>query len=159
MCSSDLQQNPSSLDGYCPKDQRFGGYKLAEHITGQVCMINLNADKGEPLELVKTHSGDLTSLRMLLLRYHYLETIPEELLDLSNLEYLDLRFNKLSAIPTQLGGLKKLAVLDLSNNRINHIPDDISQLSGLKRIVLFGNSLSEEEIGKIRKLLPTTEIL
>lgn len=82
---------------------------------------------------------------------------------LTNMEILALPYNKISQIPKEIGLLKKLVFINLVGNKISEIPEEISQLDKSNGGSLYKIAIKEEDIGKenllrLKKLLPTTEI-
>ena len=84
--------------------------------------------------------------------------IPESIGKLGHLTKLSLNFNQLSTLPESIGKLNHLTVLSLWENKIILIPESIGKLSKLKRLILIGNPFSSNEIDRIRRLLPRTEV-
>lgn len=74
-----------------------------------------------------------------------------------SLRELDLSFNQLSDV-SALAELKALEVLDLSGNHIELL-QPLNQLTGLKKLYLTGNPLSEDQLEALRAALPDCEIV
>ena len=74
-----------------------------------------------------------------------------------SLRELDLSFNQLSDV-SALAELKALEVLDLSGNHIELL-QPLNQLTGLKKLYLTGNPLSEGQLEALRAALPDCEIV
>jgi len=126
--------------------------------------------------------GELTELKILILRGNYLSTLPksigklrkleelnlinnnishlpDEITKLHNLKKLDLTINKLEKIPDDIGHLLKLEYLDLDDNNISCIPSSIQNIKSLKELLLEGNPISETHKKELRELLPHTDVL
>ncbi|MBX3044157.1 MAG: leucine-rich repeat domain-containing protein [Candidatus Kapabacteria bacterium] len=118
----------------------------------------------------------------LILKDNRFRNFPEGLIQFKNLEYLDLSNNRLRNISSNIGALKNLHYLDLSSNRIAEIPSGISELLNLRELNLSGNKLKDinfnvcalknlkllnlqnnkldfQEVLKLVKCLPNTNII
>jgi len=76
---------------------------------------------------------------------------------LNNLTELSLMNNSLVTIPFEIGQLKNLKVLNLSYNKLQSLPIEIEQLINLEYFDLRGNLLNENDLKKLKWLLPATE--
>jgi Leucine-rich repeat (LRR) protein len=85
----------------------------------------------------------LTSLKVLILRYNQLVTLPEWLGDLKSLEYLNANINNLNTLPQSIGNLLKLKELLLWKNELQRLPDSIGSLTSLRKLNLRLNQLNE----------------
>lgn len=84
-----------------------------------------------------------------------LAELPKELLPkLPKLESWFLANNKLVELPPNMAKLRSLAYLDLSNNKIKTFPKNLKWLKRIKFLSLEGNPMSEEELERIKKVLP-----
>ena len=101
--------------------------------------------------------GNLINLERLYLYTNQITKIPSEIGNLINLNILDLSDNNIGEIPTEIGKLINLIKLYLNNNQIREIPSEISRLINLKVLYLCNNKLSNEEINKVKLLLPKVE--
>jgi Leucine-rich repeat (LRR) protein len=122
--------------------------------------------------------NDLTNLETLTLRGNQLITL-KGIKNLTNLKYLDLYNNKLTSLEgieyltnlvwlrlsnnqlISLKGIKNLTNLKwlgLSNNKLTTLPEGIENLTNLKELYLSDNPISDEEIERIKELLPNTKI-
>jgi Leucine-rich repeat (LRR) protein len=54
--------------------------------------------------------------------------------------------------------LRQLTTLDLWDNQLTSLPPEIGQLSQLTELNLGGNSLSDAQIRKLRRMLPNCEV-
>lgn len=132
---------------------------------------------------LKELPGDLpANLRSLILKDNKFSEFPEEITNFSELEYLDLSINKLKNIPENIGKLSKLHYLDLSDNKIDKLPAAIVNLKNLRELNLEGNKLKDvnfnlcslknlrllnlrnnkldfQEVLKLVRCLPNTNIL
>lgn len=84
--------------------------------------------------------------------------------DLHNLAILSLPNNKLTSLPECIGDLKELVCINVTGNKIKKIPSSFGKLDKsnggkLARLVIMDNSLSSEELERIKVLLPTTKII
>ncbi len=86
---------------------------------------------------------------------HYLTKHFERL---QKLEVFILENNPITKIPNEIYLAQKLRLLSLRNNKITTIPETISELPELALLDLRGNPISQEEIEKLRALLPGCEI-
>lgn len=102
----------------------------------------------------------LVHLEKLYLTKCGIKIIPPEIGKLTNLQVLTINGQKLiSEIPLEIGQLKNLKTLDLWRNRIFSFPDELKKLTNLKYFVIANNSFGEDEIDKIKTLLPGCEII
>ncbi len=81
----------------------------------------------------------------------HFERLPE-------LEVLIIENNPLESIPFTIYKAQKLRILSLRGNKISRLPDSISQLEHLSILDLSGNPVSQQEIEKLKILLPGCEI-
>ena len=94
-----------------------------------------------------------------MLNNNKIQKISSKIGVLKNLERLYLINNELTKLPRTIGDLKKLKVLDLSGNQLERIPSSIKMLkNSLEVLRLYGNNITEDQIKKLKKLLPKTEI-
>lgn len=82
---------------------------------------------------------------------------------LGKLQLLSLTNNKIKVIPKEIGSLKKLEFLNIVGNPINEIPDeikylDISNGGSLSMIAVSSDDIGENNLKKIKKLLPNVVI-
>ena len=103
--------------------------------------------------------GELQHLVKLDLDYNELEVLPESIVQLQQIEVLWLYHNNLSSIPKSIGQLQNLRSLILKDNIISSIPKSIGQLQNLKKLWIDDNPISENEIDKIKALLPNCKII
>lgn len=107
---------------------------------------------------IPSEVGQLEQLELLDLSWNELENLPPEMGQLKRLLSLDLSFNYLTQIPKTVGLLEELKVLNLASNDLAQLPSEIGNLQKLQSLNLRSNPLSEEQIDKIRKLLPDCDI-
>lgn len=86
---------------------------------------------------------------------HYLSRHFERL---PNLEVLIIENNPLKHIPFEIYKAGKLRFISLRGNNIEKLPDSISELHYLTLLDLRGNPVSQDEIEKLKILLPGCEI-
>lgn len=77
---------------------------------------------------------------------------------LQNLEILIIENNHLSSIPFDIYKAQKLRFISFRGNKLEKLPDSISQLENLTLLDLRGNPMSQEEIDKLKILLPGCEV-
>jgi Leucine-rich repeat (LRR) protein len=97
---------------------------------------------------------NLTSLKVLILRYNQLTTLPEWIGSLKSLERLNLNINNLTSLPESIGNLKSLKELLLWKNELKYLPESIGELSNLEKLNLRLNQLDSlpHSIGKLSSL-------
>lgn len=123
-----------------------------------------------------------SNAKSLILRDNRFRIFPEGIMQHKMLEYLDLSKNRLRAISDNIGSLKQLHYLDLSGNRIEKLPSSISGLENLTELNLSNNKLRDvnfnicnlknlkllnlqnnrinfQDVLKLVKCLPNTNIL
>ena len=152
-----LALSGNAFDGSIPRE-------LGQLVALEYLFLGYNSLSGPvPLEL-----GQLTSLRGLLLNNNeFTGSIPSSLSQLTELEYLNLSRNRLSGpipvealgrltrltelelngnefsgpVPGELNRMTSLQSLDLANNRLeDSVPSELGDLTGLKELMLAGNS-------------------
>lgn len=88
-----------------------------------------------------------------------LNDIPEFLEQLTQIESLFLTYNLLSTFPNSVLKLNNLKHLHLGGNQICRIPKTIKNLQNLEVLSLSGNLIPEEEIEKLKLILPDCKII
>ena len=83
---------------------------------------------------------------------------------LSKLGTLSLPNNRLTEIPKGICYLNKLASINLVGNKIKTIPDELGKLDrqnggNLVRICFTEGDISKDNLDRVRKLLPTTDVV
>ena len=85
--------------------------------------------------------------------------LPDSICNLTQLRVLYLRWNKLETLPENIGNLTSLRELYLASNQILSLPESIRQLKKLEVLIVRNNPLSEDDLTKLKNLLPDTDIL
>lgn len=112
------------------------------------------------LESLPEKFSNLSKLEYLTLWNLGLSELPEDFGNLVNLKNFGASENNINHIPESFGNLKKLTQLDLRYNNIKTFPDSISNLAdNLYEFKIFGNNYSDEELERLKKLLPKTRII
>ena len=124
----------------------FGMLSALEEITVNNCKLS-------------TFPTELSTLKKL--RKIYIESentplkeFPLPLTQLENLEELFLQRNALTTLPSEIERLKNLVYLDVQENQIISFPEEVQALESLKVLDFRGNPMEEEEIQKLKELLP-----
>lgn len=103
--------------------------------------------------------GNLTNLESLSLDLLAINEIPESIGNLTKLRSLILSRNKIKSIPLALGNLASLYELDLSYNEIEIFPNSMQDLADtLYDFRIRGNNYTQEELDKLKAMLPSTKI-
>lgn len=100
----------------------------------------------------------LSALKFLSLSNTHTKYLSKHFERLPDLEVLIVENNPIEALPFDIYKAQKLRLLSLRGNKISRIPDSISQLENLTLLDLRGNPISEEEVEKLRALLPGCEV-
>jgi Leucine-rich repeat (LRR) protein len=106
-----------------------------------------------PKEVLKVQS--LIFLYLSNTNTHYLSKHFDRL---KNLEVLILENNPITSIPSQIYMAKKLRMISFRNNKLTNIPETITELKELALLDLRGNPIQQEEIDKLKALLPDCQI-
>lgn len=101
----------------------------------------------------------MSSLQYLDLSENRLKNISDGIGTLKKLEYLDLNTNKIEEIPASIANLQNLKVLNLENNRLKELRFELCNLKQLKILNLRSNKLDFQEVLKLVRCLPNTNIL
>lgn len=88
----------------------------------------------------------------------FTEDIMPIIVKLKELTDLDLSANKISSIPAEIGSLDALEDLDLSENPITSLPPEIKNLKKLESLYLYQTKISDQDIEKLKKLLPDCDV-
>ncbi len=71
---------------------------------------------------------------------------------------LDLSGRRMPSLTRGVSFVTSLTWLDVSGNNIREVPEEIVALRELEMLDLRGNPLPAEEVEKVRRLLPETEV-
>lgn len=93
------------------------------------------------------------------LSYNFLSQLPPGIGLCEKLQWLNLSQNNFEELPVGLYDSLTLEMLDLSHNYFKQLPDDIAVIETLQKLILTGNPLPHEEIARVKKLLPNTEVI
>lgn len=104
-------------------------------------------------------NASMIKLRELHLANNQIQLLPIDFGKYESIEVLNLSNNKLSQIPESIGNLKKLKILTLSGNNLQKLPSSIKNCTSLRYIYLLNNPISDEEMKKIKSLLPGCQVL
>lgn len=108
---------------------------------------------GNEINTLSPDVRNLTNLKELNVSFNNLKALPD-LTGLNNLRNLGCDGNFLTAIPPSVCSLKKLSRLSFLRNKITTVNSCISELKYLNNFVLHENLLSDDEIAKVKALLP-----
>ncbi|MEK7183971.1 MAG: leucine-rich repeat domain-containing protein [Patescibacteria group bacterium] len=116
---------------------------------------------GNNIKTLPSEMGRMTNLVTLKIDHNLLDgNLIGEVRLMSKLKILDVSSNNMTGIPAEIGQLNKLEILNYSDNKITNLPDELSKLRyNLKEFDLSGNPLSQEQISKLKILLPDTKII
>ena len=96
-------------------------------------------------------------LQYLDLRNNQLEKLPS-LSGCKALKKLDLSGNQLKKLPYSFYRMKQLEHLNLSKNNLTELPKNIHRLKKLKTLNIAGNPITDEEIERLRNVMPHVQI-
>ncbi|MBI9018803.1 MAG: leucine-rich repeat domain-containing protein [Phycisphaerae bacterium] len=114
--------------------------KLPEEI-GELTDLRMLVIKSTELGDLPSEIGHLTSLRHLYIHDNLLTALPREIGQFSSLEFLRVSQNKLTNLPVEMCQLSSLIVLELDQNNVTSFPDQIRQLTNLHRLDLRDNKI------------------
>lgn len=94
------------------------------------------------------------NLKILMLQYCELDSIPPQVYNLNNLEELYLTRNNIKSIDSEIQNLSKLRILWIANNKIENLPSEIANLNELEELKLGLNKITKypDVISKLKKL-------
>ena len=95
--------------------------------------------------------------RTLIIRDKEVGYIPKNIFKL-NPKRLAIFNTDITEIPETLGQIQRLKSLEIPNNNLTTIPNTIFNLPNLTRLSLEGNPISKEELERIKRNLPNTEV-
>ena len=83
---------------------------------------------------------------------------PIELIN-SKIKALDISYNEIQDLPDNLIDMKKLDFLNIGYNKMTSIPEILFKMRRLTHLRLKGNLIPAEDIQRLRKKLPMTNII
>jgi Leucine-rich repeat (LRR) protein len=89
---------------------------------------------------------------------NFLSTIPEQVGTFKKLNTLSLFNNKLNRLPASVGSMASLDSFFVDQNPIATLEPAIANLKNLKKLGITRTSITEEEVIKIKSLLPNCQI-
>jgi Leucine-rich repeat (LRR) protein len=101
----------------------------------------------------------MTQLQYLDLSQNRIRNISESISNLKNLHYLDLSNNKIKLLPNSISQLQNLRELNLESNKLKNINFNLCALKNLQILNLKNNKLNFQEVLKLVKCLPNTNII
>ena len=117
--------------------------------------LRLNDNRLESLPDLKA----LGELRRIYLRDNRFAAVPETLKDLPMLTDIELSGNPIREIPSWLAEKKGLKNLSFNRTQLTALPADLSAWKSLQSLQLGDLNLSKDEMGRIRKALPSVAIV
>ncbi len=128
---------------------------------GQLKSLEYLVMSGQQLEKIPTDLKHLKNLR----KIDLINSISmdwssafRQLAKVSNLEILVLTSCKINKLPTSVGLLKNIKHLYLNANQLTDLPKSFYQLTQLESLNLYGNSLEESTLKKLRAAFPDCDI-
>lgn len=116
--------------------------------------------KGCKLNVLNQHISQLDKLIYLNVSCNHLVRLPQTIGDMTQLKGLVISRNKIYELPETMGKMKSLEIIDAWDNPLYVLPESISQLAeSLKIFDIRQVAVREEELEKMEKLLPQTNIL
>ena len=109
---------------------------------------------GKGLHTLPGDVENLVNLKRLVLSENNLKEFPNQICELSSITHLFLDRCNLSDIPDCISKLENLEVLWLMHNGKITLPDSIVKLKKLKSLNLAYNAISEEDLQKIKSMVP-----
>lgn len=111
------------------------------------------------LMVVNQQIGELKNLRYLNVAHNHLVRLPETIGNLQHLQTLIINRNMIEILPESIGELHELTYIDAWENPMYEFPESIANIQNtLKIIDLRQVALHNDELDKIEKLLPHTDI-
>ena len=113
------------------------------------------------IQTLPSQMGKMTNVTVFKIDHNQLKgSLIGEIRQMAQLKTLDVSYNNMTGMPAELGQLHSLESLNYSNNKITGLPNELAQLrDNLKEFNLTGNSLSTEQINKLKIALPNTNII
>ena len=117
--------------------------------------LRLNDNRLESLPDLKALGG----LRRIYLRDNRFAAVPETLKDLPKLTDIELSGNPIKEIPAWLAQKEGLKNLSFNRTQLTSLPTDLSAWKSLQSLQLGDLNLAKDEMGRIRKALPSVAIV
>ncbi|WP_299315286.1 hypothetical protein [uncultured Aquimarina sp.] len=144
-------KNPEKVKGLQIRDE--GLEKIPSDIVKLVNLEYLRLHHNR-FEEIPDFIFKMNTIRVLEIGGNKLNVIPEEIGEMTQLEFLGLKANGLKGLPKSIGNLTELKHLDLDFNPLITLPESIKKLTKLKSLYFSHAKFSDEEIKRIKKLLP-----
>jgi Leucine-rich repeat (LRR) protein len=106
------------------------------------------------LKILPDVVAELPELETIKLGRNRIETISRKLPKLSKLRYIYMEDNYIITLPEEICSVGNLNELVLENNRITLLPDSIGKLTSLRILDLRRNPVPQQEIERIRNVIP-----
>ncbi|WP_157970372.1 leucine-rich repeat domain-containing protein [Albibacterium indicum] len=127
---------------------------IPESFSNLTNLENLVITGGE-FETLPIGFGNLKKLAWFSSEFGKLRTLPDSFGGLENLKTLYLYYNQLSELPESFFNLSNLFRINIGGNNFKSFSSSFSKLnSNLYDIAIYENPCSEEEVEKLKKLLP-----
>ncbi|WP_081415717.1 leucine-rich repeat domain-containing protein [Aquimarina latercula] len=144
-------KNPEKVRGLQIRDK--GLEKIPNDIVKLVNLEYLRLHHNK-FEKIPDFIFKMKTIKVLEIGGNRLNVIPEEIGQMTGLEYLGLKANGLTTLPKSIGNLTNLKYLDLDFNPLITLPESLKKLTQLETLYFSHAKFSDEEIKRIKELLP-----